>query len=524
MQSSEFRLVAEQVLRRQKRPMRARDIWDEGVRQGLFSDRLAGKTPIQTMKSKLSVDIRRRGAGSIFVRTGPGKFFLRDLLDESLEAYDSHPWQPPPSQEKVVVFPTEVLDGVGRFQGIRQNFTRTFDALFASSVCFAMDRTRAESDNNNKQVLTYIMVRRGKELLAYRRGVYNRTEDMLRGRDCVGFGGHVNHLDANLFSSGTDAGTVVQAAARELVEELQLPIEDAKRVWSGEGLKIIGLLNDDSSSVGRRHFAIIFEYQVLNSPYWDRPLRGEKSITQLRWLSPESGVVQLSGFEYWSQLVMRNFAPEIVRLQPSYVLIRKKPLRAPHLLCLVGRIGSGKTEASKVLTSEYQYSEVNSGRVIARLMGVPPVPETPRPVIQTMAHEFISAPGGCQRLSEGLYEEALRLASDRVLIDGVRQIATLHGLQSLAAPLKVGVVYVYTTPDVAYQLYRRRELPDATIGDFLQVWESPVEEEVPVLLRDADAVLYNWFGRSGYVSVIRELMREVGTVRDADRRMRFGKS
>jgi hypothetical protein len=133
--------------------------------------------------------------------------------------------------------------------------------------------------------------------------------------------------------------------------------------------------------------------------------------------------------------------------------------------------------------------------------------------LQALALNLIAEPDGCHRLAEGLYEEVAQLRSRRVLIDGVRQMATLHELRKLAAPTRVGLIYVYTTPDVAFQLYRRRERPDAQIGDFLEVWESPVEREIPKLLSEADAVLYNWFGRSGYVSVIRGLMRESGTSR-----------
>ncbi len=513
MGPSEFRVVAEQVLRTERRPMSAREIWNEGIRQGHLSDRLAGKTPIQTLKSKLSVEILSGGDHSVFVRTEPGRFFLRELLDDGARTYQSKPWRPPPSRERVLVFPTAELDKLGRFQGVRSHFSDIYNALFSDRLCAGMDRTVAETNDDHKQVLTYIMVRRGRQLLAFRRGVYNRNEDMLRGRDCVGFGGHVNDLDAHLFSGQTDAGTIMQSAIRELVEELKLPPPDLDRVWRGEGLRVLGILNDDSSAIGRRHFAVVFEYQVSNSTYWDDPVRGENSITKLRWLSTESEDVVLSGFEYWSQLVMRSFARDIVKLQPTYTVMRKRPLQPPHLLCLVGPIGSGKTEASRVLTREYGYSEVNSGRVVARLLGIPPVPETPRPELQALALNLIAEPDGCHRLAEGLYEEVAQLRSRRVLIDGVRQMATLHELRKLAAPTRVGLIYVYTTPDVAFQLYRRRERPDAQIGDFLEVWESPVEREIPKLLSEADAVLYNWFGRSGYVSVIRGLMRESGTSR-----------
>ena len=77
---SEFLTVAGQILQREQRSMSAKEITSLAIRDSLFSDKLAGKTPHQTMKSKLSVHIRRYGTASVFVRTEPGKFQLRQTL------------------------------------------------------------------------------------------------------------------------------------------------------------------------------------------------------------------------------------------------------------------------------------------------------------------------------------------------------------------------------------------------------------------------------------------------------------
>src|SRR5438067_685818 len=80
---SEFLRAAVAVLRRYRRPLRPKEIVDLGLREGFFSDKRIGVTPDQTMKSKLSVHIRRYGDASPFVRTGPGRFYLRELLGAS---------------------------------------------------------------------------------------------------------------------------------------------------------------------------------------------------------------------------------------------------------------------------------------------------------------------------------------------------------------------------------------------------------------------------------------------------------
>src|SRR4051812_32735880 len=120
---SEFLRVAEQILLLERKPMRPRELVDFALGKGLFSDRIAGKTPHQTMKSKLSVDVRRRGSASIFVRTGPGLFFLRQLLTTQI-VYEAPPLLKPAPQEQALVFPAAALSPQYRFQGIRRNSKR----------------------------------------------------------------------------------------------------------------------------------------------------------------------------------------------------------------------------------------------------------------------------------------------------------------------------------------------------------------------------------------------------------------
>src|SRR2546430_3210849 len=115
---SQFLKVAEIVLREQLQPLTARRIIALGKEQGLLSDKLVGKTPHQTLKSKLSVDIRRRGKNSVFVRTAPGRFYLRELVVNPSEEYIAPPLRPADSKEQVLAFPGSCMDELGPFQGI----------------------------------------------------------------------------------------------------------------------------------------------------------------------------------------------------------------------------------------------------------------------------------------------------------------------------------------------------------------------------------------------------------------------
>lgn len=505
---SEFLIVAKQVLEREQRALTPEQIVNIAIGEGLFPDNFAGKTPHQTMKSKLSVDVRKKGAKSQFVRTKPGHFYLRNLLTDE-KPYQSPPFAKSIEGESVLLFPSTWLDGNRTFQGINIHWKRMYQDLLRPEVCTYMHRTDAEMANDYKQVLTYIIVTRRNQILAFRRGNYNRVEDFLKGSECIGFGGHVSANDKDLFSA-PDMG-VRSSAIRELNEELQLPEPDRRRLERGTGLKCIGLLNDDSSPVGRRHFAFLFRYEVSGDKSWDNPERGEKSITQLRWLGPPSPelLVPIRRFEYWSQLCFREYYPKWVHSASTFNIVRKRPLTPPHLLCVIGSLGSGKSEFTRLLCSEFGYEEINTGQVVAQLLGIPPVPETPRDIFQKRAEKFISKSGASDVLARAICERVETLSTDKILIDGLRQLATFEAVKTYGHS-RVGLVYIHTLPDIAYKLYSTREGGgQLSIEQFLKLRDAAVEREVGEFLRNADAVLYNWIGLAQYRKAAQMMMREL---------------
>lgn len=505
---SEFLIVADRLMEAEGRPMSPRELVDLGFRRHLFSDNVAGKTPHQTMKAKLSVHIRRHGAASPFVRTAPGRFFLRRILDGGRRPFDARPLRPPKSTERVLVYRAQDLDPLTSWQGLHTSWRRVARTIFSRLTPHYIPRFDVEEDNRYVQILTYILVTRGHSLLSYRRGTYNRVDEFLRGAYCVGFGGHVTEADLTLFNADTLG--LYDCANRELREELCLPAADRQRLQSHDGLEVVGLINDDSSDVGRRHMAFVMKYEVGNHASWASPQRGEKAITQLRWISARPTTrLSLRSFEYWSQLCLREFAPQLVGAGPTYRLLRRTPLKPPHLLCVIGPVGSGKTLATEVLKDEFGYQEINTGGIVAGLLGLPAVPSTPRAEFQEKAWAFISRPDGPARLARAIKRVADLSSSGRVLVDGVRQLATLDSLRHLALEKRVGVIFVHTPADLAYSFYSNRIIQGATMSDFLQARSAQVEAEVEGLISHADAVLYNWTGRLKYRETICALMRDL---------------
>lgn len=497
-------------MERERRPLRPRELVDLALKEGLFTHKIAGRTPHQTMKAKLSVHVRRLGAKSDFVRTAPGRFYLRRLLNEGSVLYEAPPLRPPPPNEEVLLYPTAWLDQQGmRFQGIMTaGADRLLQRLFDSGVMKYRDRRIAEETEDHKQIITYVMVTRGRKVLAYKRGQYSRAEDTLKGAHCIGFGGHVSMQDLSLFGQSTYG--IFEAAARELKEELDLPLADILRLDRYEGLEIVGVLNDDASPNGQRHFAVLLRYDVSQDLWWQQPIRNEKSITQLRWLDPESSPQRLFEFEYWSQLCLLEYYQRAEITKPTYRIRHRSALRPPHLLVILGEVGSGKSATTTILRSGYSYSEINSGQVLANLLGIPSVTEDTRAEFQQRAWVFIKSDRGPEILAQAILAEATRIGGSRLLVDGIRQRETLQQLRRLAGTMRVGVLFVHTPFNVAFEFYQQRAGGTKSIYEFIQARGAPVEQEVGGLVTFADAVIYNWSGKAEYQKTMKKMMRELG--------------
>jgi predicted NUDIX family phosphoesterase len=516
--------AAEVVLRKHKRPLRAPEIVSYAQEQGLFSGEMHSRTPQKSMQARLSLDILNKGEQSVFVRTGRGMFYLREFLAESALVpliediglgkptkpvqYAAPRRVPSPATERVLAIPKSHYERLLTFQGLKRDEGALVRDLVNGPVRY-IPRTEAESIDDHKQVVTYVLVTHGAKVLSFRRGTFNRAAAFLRGSLCIGFGGHVAESDRSIFSFA-DSG-IRSNAARELQEEVVVPGK-SKQLWP-EHMKVVGVINDDATENGRRHVGIVMRYEVRDADWesWKHAHRGEASINQLRWIDALGEAVDIVEFEYWSQLCWRVLFPVMARAQPAYRILRKKPFREKHILVVVGGIGSGKSSATKYLTRNFGYVEVNSGRVLAELLGLPPVPETPRPIFQEAAWRFIQDADGPARLAQALLRATSRSGADRVVIDGLRQLSTLRALKAIAQ-VPVAVLFVHAAPDLAFDLYLSRRKGDEPIDldAFMRMLSAPVEGDVPFMISEADAVIYNWSGEAGYGKTLSALAEELG--------------
>jgi predicted NUDIX family phosphoesterase len=147
-------------------------------------------------------------------------------------------------------------------------------------------RADLEGDPSMKQIIPYMIVRHGAKLFLFQRTTAG-GEPRLHGKFSIGVGGHINRSDVEGAADLVDAGL-----RRELEEELRIT-----GTWRA---RLVGVLNDDTNSVGRVHFGLVHVVEV-GSP--DVSVRESDTLT-----GRLADAVELRGLydrmETWSQLIL----------------------------------------------------------------------------------------------------------------------------------------------------------------------------------------------------------------------------
>ncbi len=190
-------------------------------------------------------------------------------------------------EENVLVIPRALFDELGAFQGLHFDAARYLDAFLASAHLRFLRRSVAEEDPAFKQLIPYLIVEHGGQVLHYVRGKKG-GETRLAAKGSIGIGGHIN--DADLDGHRFDRAAYETALARELHEELTLGTTYRQTP--------VALLNDDSNAVGAVHLGIVHVVH-LDSPQVGP---GEAVIESLGFL-PLHAILERHGqLETWSQI------------------------------------------------------------------------------------------------------------------------------------------------------------------------------------------------------------------------------
>lgn len=195
------------------------------------------------------------------------------------------------ADENVLVFPRSLFEQLGVFQGFNSNVNRYLPVILNIKNNRFMARSQAETNPDFKQIIPYVVITDGKNVLHYVRGK-KAGEQRLVAKGSVGIGGHINDEDHTLFAFGMQA--FQDAVKREVCEELAIQGEFNARP--------VGLINDDSTEVGRVHFGIV--HVLFCTP--EQVKKNEQVITQVEFIPIDELKVKREQMESWSQLCLDN--------------------------------------------------------------------------------------------------------------------------------------------------------------------------------------------------------------------------
>jgi predicted NUDIX family phosphoesterase len=198
------------------------------------------------------------------------------------------------AEEKILVLPTAVFHSLGCFQGFSAEVERYLPRLLAGNDVAYRPRGQMEDDPSFKQLIPYALFRwiddgGTAHLFEYLRGS-GQGERRLHARRSVGVGGHISSVDS---AAGRIEHVYAEGMRRELEEEVSVDAPFNER--------IVGLINDDQTPVGRVHLGVVHLCDI------ERPLirPREADILDARFSPVPDILPRLAEFESWSEIAVR---------------------------------------------------------------------------------------------------------------------------------------------------------------------------------------------------------------------------
>lgn len=149
---------------------------------------------------------------------------------------------------------------------------------------FFVPRPKAEYDDTVKQIIPYVVIRRGEEYYLLRR-LKKQTEARLHDKLSLGVGGHINPTE------GAAADPLTAGLMRELAEEVAVERIDS--------LTCAGVLNENNGGVSDYHAGLVYVLETA----------GEVEVRETEKMAGSwVGLAELrrryDTLETWSQIVL----------------------------------------------------------------------------------------------------------------------------------------------------------------------------------------------------------------------------
>lgn len=186
--------------------------------------------------------------------------------------------------ERIFVVKRDLLFADGAWQGLRTEDMALYQALVAKEGEFHW-RSSMEQDPTYKQIIPYMIFEYKKSYFLMERKE-TASESRLKNKLSLGIGGHMRQEDMT-------GGTIFDWARREFHEEVS---------YSGNlDVELLGVLNDDSDSVGQVHVGFIL---LLHGNSSDIAIRSEHKQGML--VTSEQADLLIDRMESWSKIAWSN--------------------------------------------------------------------------------------------------------------------------------------------------------------------------------------------------------------------------
>jgi predicted NUDIX family phosphoesterase len=194
--------------------------------------------------------------------------------------------------ERVLVVPTALFHRLGHFQGFSAEVDRYLDELLDPRNTSFRARAEVEEDPGYKQLIPYVLFRhRSAEgevrLFAYTRG-NGQGEGRLRLKRSVGVGGHISAEDAS------------EGVGDPYGEGMRREIEEEVEVGGTFHPRLVGLINDDQTPVGRVHLGVVHVCDLAAPAVRPR----EADIQESGFVPVGELMADMSRLESWSQICL----------------------------------------------------------------------------------------------------------------------------------------------------------------------------------------------------------------------------
>lgn len=283
--------LAETVLKKVRRPLDARQMLSTAYQLSIVPDGLFGKTQHKTLHARLAEDIRRRRTDSVFVRTDPGRFFLRSLInDRSTPAIHRREYPAPPRADQLRNFDVPCIrkaDAAFSYRG------KLLDWSALNSTHVTTRRLADIYDDSSYIFLRTFVVTRRLHTIVMRRA-FPRATDLI-GKWSLGSLGFVKDHDKTMFS--TDPYGIAEASLRTLQEQLNLNDEAAEFIYSKHLIRVRGFVPTPEEAKENSLVAIA----VCHCPATFDPIERYEDPATLQWIPAHSTANDQGFLDPWSR-------------------------------------------------------------------------------------------------------------------------------------------------------------------------------------------------------------------------------